>query len=79
MKLTEHLAEIAAESGVDPNDYFSCEKKNQYKGHKVESWYDEDSASPYAWHAWTKGIGGSGGQLSREEAIEEVKRKIDAA
>jgi len=73
----DHIREIALESGVDLESYHSHEKRHAYKGLVIESYYDEDSAGPWAWHAWTKGIGGSGGFLDRDDALEAMKKRID--
>lgn len=67
----QHLRDIAAESGIDYLSYFSCEKKIKVEDSEIETWYDEDSASPYAWKAFIKGVGTRSG-LSREDAIKSV-------
>jgi len=67
----QHLREIAEESGIDHLSYSSCEKTVKANGQEIETWYDEDSSSPYAWKAFIKGVGTKSG-LSREEAIENV-------
>lgn len=66
-----HIREIAAESGIDHLAYHSNEGKMQINGQEIEFWYDEDSASAYAWHAWIKGVGSRSG-TSKEGAIESI-------
>lgn len=67
--LAEHIRQCAYESGVDHCEYHSCERSFTLPdGREVESWYEESSASPYAWRAFVKGIGTRSG-LSREDAV----------
>ncbi len=67
-----HLQEIAAESGIDHLSYLSCEETIKFEGGEIQTWYDEDSSSPFAWKAFIKGVGTKSG-LSREEAVENVR------
>jgi hypothetical protein len=74
----KHIQECAEEMGIDTNQYFSHEEKEEYKGFKIESWYDEDANSAWsAWQAFAMGIG-TFSLPSREEAILAVKEKIDS-
>ena len=67
----QHLREIAEESVIDHLSYSSNEKTVKVDGREIETWYDEDSSSPFAWKACIKGVGTKSG-LSREEAIANV-------
>ena len=67
----QHLREIAEESVIDHLSYSSNEKTVKVDGREIETWYDEDSSSPFAWKAFIKGVGTKSG-LSREEAIANV-------
>jgi hypothetical protein len=73
--LERHLREMADETGVEW-PVSSDERKIPYKGRVIEVWYNQASASPWAWTAWVKGIGESIG-TSEEEAIIEAKAKVD--
>jgi hypothetical protein len=74
----KHIQECAEEMGIDLNQYFSHEEKEEYKGFQIESWYDEDANSAWsAWQAFAMGIG-TFSRPSREEAILAVKEKIDS-
>ena len=59
----------------DPNHTNQNEVK--HLGRTIKIWYDESSASPFAWMAFVNGIGTSSG-ASDSEAIEEAKAKIVA-
>ncbi len=73
----DHVRECAEEMGEDFREYLSCEAKiNLPDGRICESWYNEDSASVYAWQAFIMGIGTCSG-ASREEAIAEVMGKAE--
>lgn len=73
----KHIQECAEEMGIDTNQYFSHEEKEEYKGFQIESWYDEDANSAWsAWQAFAKGVG-TCSCPSREEAIQAVKEKIN--
>ena len=77
MSLKEHIEECAFESGVDLTVCNSNEESTEYKGHVIESWYDEGSSSAFAWCAWCKGFG-TFSELDREDAIDAMKAQIDA-
>lgn len=73
----KHIAECAEEMGVDLNQYFSREEKENYKSYTIESWYDENANSAFsAWQAFAMGIG-TFSRSCREEAIQEIKERID--
>ena len=76
MSLKEHIEECAFESGVDLTVCNSQEESTEYKGHVIESWYDETCGSPLAWNAFVKGFG-TYSEYSRELAIDRAMRKID--
>ena len=70
----EHLRECAAEMGIDPLEYRSCEETViLLDGRKCEVWYDENSSSPWAWKAFAMGVGTKSG-TSREDAIAQFNR-----
>jgi len=56
--------------------FASHKSVRHYKGHVIESWYDEDSASALAWHAFIAGIGSRSG-ASREEAVASITEKFN--
>ena len=76
MSLEEHIEECAFESGVDLTVCNSQEESTEYKGHVIESWYDETCGSPLAWNAFVKGFG-TYSEYGRERAIDRAMRKID--
>ena len=73
--LRDHVAECAAEMGVDWPTAVSHERKIRYHGKTIELWYDENG-SVYAWKAFVMGLGTSSG-ASDDEAIAGAKSKID--
>ena len=76
MNLQQHILECAEESGVDYPPVNTNRRKLTYKGHTIKVWYNENSASVFAWNAFTFGIGTAIG-ASNEEAIQKIKNKID--
>lgn len=75
--MNKHLKEIAEESGVELESYFSNQETENFGDYTIESWYDENANSAWsAWQAFSKGIG-TFSRPSREEAIEVIKEKIN--
>ena len=78
MSINQHIEECATESGVDLDEYnaTSSHQNIMYKGHIIETCYNEWSCSMWPWAAFTKGFG-TITESSREEVIEAMKSKID--
>ena len=73
----KHIRECAEEAGEEIDLYYSKPAKETYSGIEIQSWYNEDASSSLsAWQAFAKGYG-TFSRESREEAIVEVKRRID--
>jgi hypothetical protein len=72
-----HLNECAMESGIDLDEYnaTSSHQNIMYKGHTIETCYNECSSWMYPWSAFTRGIG-TINEESREDAIRVMKSKI---
>ena len=72
-----HIEECATESGVDLEVSNSNEENIEYKGHIIEVWYDENSSSPWAWHAFVQGFG-THIEHDRDQVVNVAKREIEA-
>ena len=72
-----HIEECATESGVDLEVSNSNEENIEYKGHIIEVWYDENSNSPWAWHAFVQGFG-THIEHDRDQVVNVAKREIEA-
>lgn len=71
----DHIREIAEESGMEWEAYWSNQNKFLLNGREVETWYDENSSSPRAWCGFIKGIGNFR-SYSLEEVLLEMFEKI---
>jgi hypothetical protein len=76
MSLKEHIEECASECGVDLEVSNTKEESTEYKGHVIETWYDETCGSPLAWNAFVKGFG-TYSEYSRDLAKFRAIQKID--
>lgn len=75
--IEKHIRDCAEEAGEEIDLYYSMPVLEKYYGVEIQSWYNEDASSSLsAWQAFAKGYG-TFSRESREEAIVEVKRRID--
>ncbi len=73
--MNKHILECLEEEGREM-DCFSSNHVETYKGIQIESFYNENSNSPFAWTAFAMGYGSEIGAC-REEAVAELKKTID--
>jgi len=60
------------------NPTYSTEKTRRWKGVEYVTFYNEDSASPFAWSAWALGFGDLASGRSEAEVIERARGIISA-
>lgn len=71
-----HLQEIAEESGVEWEAYWTSCNKFLLNGREVETWHDENASIRRCWNAFCKGIGTCSAP-SLEEAMNELLEKMN--
>jgi len=74
--MNDFILECADEMGVELPVPTSCERTIEYRGHRLEIYYNEESCR---WYCFVMGIGDSTGGITGDEAgaIEAAKEKID--
>jgi hypothetical protein len=67
---------VAAKSRKRKNPTYSTEKTRHWEGVEYVTFYNEDSASPFAWAAWALGFGSLGSGRSEAEVVERARAII---
>jgi hypothetical protein len=70
--------DVIYEKKTRKNPTYSTEKTRRWKGVEYVTFYNEDSASPFAWSAWALGFGDLATGRSEAEVIERARGIISA-